>query len=72
MRMYNNRDKEIEARINKEIDKCNMAYKIKDLEGNTFCFSCLENGFPLYRSMGGSKHIFDLARYEVIQKYCEM
>jgi hypothetical protein len=70
--MDKNKDKEIEARINKEIDSCKMAYKIKDSEGNIFVFGCLQNGFPLYRGIGGSKHIFDLQGYEIIQKYCEL
>lgn len=72
MRMYKNNDKEIEARINKEIDMHNMAYKIKDKEGNTFVFGGIENGFPWYRGSGGSKHIFDLFGYEVIEKYCKL
>lgn len=67
--MFNN-DKEIENRINKEIDTCGMAYKIKDRDGNKFVFAGLENGFPVYRSRGGQSHIFDLRGYEVIEKYC--
>lgn len=70
--MYKNNDKEIESRINKEIDSCNMAYKIKDYEGNTFVFGGIENGFPWYRGNGGSKHIFDLQGYEVIEKYIQL
>lgn len=57
-------------RINREIDCCNMAYKIKDREGNVFVFTELTNGnFPLYRCIGGQTHIFDLIGYEVIEKY---
>lgn len=70
--MYKNNDKEIEARINKEIDSCGMAYKVKDSEGNVFYFAGLENGFPLYHANGGTKHIFDLQGLEVIEKYIEL
>jgi len=70
--MDSNNDKEIETKINKEIGSCEMAYKIMDEDGNTFFFSGLENGFPAYRTMGGSKHIFDLQGYEVIQKFCKL
>lgn len=69
--MYKN-NKEVETKINKEIDSCNMAYKIMDSEGNTFIFSGIENGFPLYRGNKGSKHIFDLQGYTVIEKYCTL
>lgn len=65
-------EKENEKRINKEIDGCGMAYKIKDREGNQFVFAGLENGFPVYRCRGGRKHIFDLIGYEVIEKYCSL
>ena len=70
--MYNNRDKEIESRINKEIDSCGMAYKVEDREGNIFVFGGIENSFPWYRGRGGSKHIFDLTGYKVIEKYCKL
>lgn len=64
-------DKKIEERINREIDSCGMAYKIKDSEGNLFVFAGLAGGgFPLYRGKGGQKHIFDLVGYGVIEKYC--
>ena len=65
-------DKSTEERINKEIDSCKMAYKIKDFEGNTFCFGGIESGFPIYRGIGGSKHIFDLAGYEIIEQHIKM
>lgn len=65
-------DKKIEERINREIDSYKMAYKVKDTEGNVFCFRGIENGAPLYRGIGGSKHIFDLNGYEVIEKYIKM
>ena len=65
-------DRRIEERINKEIDSCGMAYKIKDREGNQFVFAGIENGFPLYRGNRGQKHIFDLIGYEVIEKYCSL
>ena len=70
--MYINNDKGIEARINKEIDSCNMAYKIEDKEGNQFVFSGIENGHPWYRGGGGSKHVFDLTGYKVIEKYIKL
>ena len=70
--MYSNNGKEIETKINKEISNCKMAYEIMDEDGNTFFFSGLENGFPSYRTMGGSKHIFDLQGYKVIQKFCKL
>jgi hypothetical protein len=70
--MYINRDKEIEARINSEIDRHNTAYKVSDSEGNTFVFGGIENGHPWFRGLRGSKHIFDLTGYTVIQKYCSM
>ena len=66
-------DKSIEEKINREIDSCEMAYKIKDNEGNVFVFAGLANGgFPLYRGNGGQTHIFDLTGYEVIEKYCSL
>ena len=70
--MYKNNDKEIETRINKEIDECKMAYKIKDTEGNIFCFGGIENGCPWYRGIGGSKHIFNLTGYEVIEQHIKL
>jgi len=66
------RDEKIEERINNEIDNCEMAYKIQDRENNVFVFSRIENDCPLYRGMGGSKHIFDLRGYEVLEKYCRL
>lgn len=66
-------DKRIEEKINKEIDCCGMAYKIKDNEGNQFVFAGLASGgFLLYRGKGGQTHIFDLIGYEVIEKYCSL
>ena len=66
-------DRMIEKRINKEIDSCGMAYKIKDREGNQFVFAGLaSDGFPLYRGKGGQTHIFDLIGYQVIEKYCSL
>jgi hypothetical protein len=70
--MYKNNDKEIEERINKEIDKCKMAYKIQDIEGNTFVFGGIENGCAWYRGIGGSKHIDSLIGYRVMQQHCEL
>ena len=66
-------DRRIEERINKEIDSCGMAYKIKDREGNQFVFAGFASGgFPVYRGNRGQKHIFDLIGYEVIEKYCSL
>lgn len=65
-------EKRIEERINKEIDSCKMAYKIKDTEGNTFVFARIENGFPVFRTIGGSTHIFNLNGYEIVEKYIKM
>lgn len=71
--MYNAEiDKRIERKINKEIDKYNMAYRIEDKDGNQFIFDKIENDCPLYRSVGGSTHIFSLTGYKVIQKYCSL
>lgn len=67
--MYINRDKEIEARINSDIDRHNTAYKVSDSEGNTFVFGGIENGHPWFRGLRGSKHIFDLTGYTVIQQH---
>lgn len=70
--MYRSNDKEIENRINKEIDRCNMAYKIKDSEGNVFVFGGIENGHPWYRTSGGSTHIFQLDGHKIIEKYIKL
>lgn len=67
--MCKNNDREIENRINKEIDKCKMAYKLEDNDGNTFVFGGIENGHPWYRCRGGSKHIFELTGYKILEKY---
>ena len=66
-------DRRIEERINKEIDSCGMAYKVKDSDGNQFVFAGIaRGGFPLYRGARGQKHIFDLTGYEVVEKYCRL
>jgi len=65
-------DKRIEERINRKIDNCGMAYKIKDKKDNQFVFAGIENGFPVYRGIGGRIHIFDLRGYEVLEKYCSL
>lgn len=65
-------DKEIEERINREIDHSQMAYRIKDSEGNVFVFKGIENGIPLYRTNGGTTHVMDLIGYEVLEKYCKL
>ncbi|HNS71738.1 MAG TPA: hypothetical protein PKK07_03380 [bacterium] len=67
------REKQNEERINKEIDSCKMAYKVKDSEGNIFCFGGIApGGFPWYRGIGGSKHIFDLTGYEVLEQHIKL
>lgn len=47
-----------------------IPYKLKDQEGNIFVFAYYENGYPVYRTSGGSKHIFesDIKFYKTIQK----
>ena len=70
--IYINNDKEIEERINKEIDRCGLAYKLKDKDGNIFVFAGIEGGFPNYRTKSGRTIIFDLVGYEVIEKYCKL
>jgi hypothetical protein len=65
----NKNTEENNANLNKLIDKEKAAYKIADTDGNTFVFAGLESGFPIYRGNGGSKHIFDLLGYEIIEKY---
>jgi len=61
-----------EYRIERKRDKMkkNMPYKIKDVEGNVFVFSCYENGYPVYRTNRGNKHIFenDIHHYTVIEQ----
>lgn len=68
---YINHDKETEERINKEIDTCGMAYKIRDKEGNVFIFSS-GGEFPEYRTHGGRTCILTLHGYEVLEKYCKL
>lgn len=57
------------ADINKQIDKCGMAYKVKDRKGNVFVFSHIENGIAVYRGDRGLSHIFDMAGLEVLEQY---
>lgn len=71
IKRINERDEQRRVETNKAIDKCHMAYKVKDSEGNVFCFGGIETGFPLFRGMSGSKHIFNLCGYEVLQQYDE-
>lgn len=51
-------------------NKNNCPYKIKDTEGNIFVFSGYENGYPVYSTRGGSKHIFEneFKFYEIIEQ----
>ena len=67
----NERDEQNKINMNQEIDKCKMAYKIKDTEGNVFVFGGIESGFPWYRGIRGSKHIFDLNGMTIIQQHAE-
>lgn len=67
------RERQTEERINNEIDSCGLAYKVKDTEGNIFVFGGIATGgFPWYRGRGGSKHIFNLLGYEIIEKHIKM
>lgn len=68
-RRINERDEQRRVDTNKLIDKINMAYKIEDSEGNTFVFAGLESGFPVYRGIGGSKHIFQLNGMKILEQY---
>lgn len=70
--MIKENDLRNEQRINNEIDSCGMAYKIKDKEGNQFVYAGMENGFPVYRTIGGRTHIFSLVGYEVVEKYIKL
>lgn len=71
--MIRENEKRNEERINSEIDRFGMAYKIKDSEGNIFCWGGVaKGGFPWYRGNGGSTHIFDLTGYEVIEKHARL
>lgn len=67
-----NYSKETEVRINTEIMKHKIAYEIEDVEGNTFVYSHIENGCPVYRGSRGSTHIFDLKGFKIIEKYCSL
>lgn len=69
VRRINERDEQRRVDTNKLIDKINMAYKIEDSEGNTFVFAGLESGFPVYRGIGGSKHIFQLNGMKILEQY---
>lgn len=68
MVLYINHDKEIEDRINEELESCEMPYKLKDSNGNAFTYRYMENGFPVYRGKGGSCHILDAQGYKVVQQ----
>jgi hypothetical protein len=72
MKMFINHDEENENRINGELKRCNMPYKLRDREGNAFTYGYIENGFAVYRGKRGSKHIFDARGYEVVQQYCKL
>ena len=55
-------------RINAELDREGMAYRLRDREGNEFVYAGLESGFPVYRGQRGSKHIFDTDGYEIVEE----
>lgn len=55
-------------RINCEIINHNAAYKIQDRDGNIFVYSRIENGYPVYRTNRGCKHIFSLNGFKVLEK----
>lgn len=65
----NQRAAERNARINGELDARGMAYRVRDCDGNEFCYGGMENGAPRYRGIGGSKHIFDMRGLEVVQAH---
>lgn len=67
-----NSNNEFETKVNREINRCGMAYRVEDTEGNQFVFAGLENGHPLYNGVRGSTHIFDLQGYKVIEKYLKL
>jgi len=56
---------------NTEVTNKECPYKIKNTEGNIFVYAYHENGHPLYRTRGGSKHIFqnDLKFYTILEQY---
>lgn len=62
-------------RVNKELAKHGMAYKVSDSEGNTFVYEGLEPGIgcvlTAYRGMRGSKIISGMTGLTVIQQYAE-
>jgi len=60
---------ERENRINADLEKYKMAYRIKDVDGNTFCFQRIEYGSPVYRGQGAEKHIYGMAGYTVVQQW---
>ena len=66
------RQRENQRVINEQIDSVGLAYKIKDTQGHIFCFARIENGFPVYRTNGGSKIITDLLGYEIVEKHIEL
>ena len=68
-KMIEKNESENRIRVNNEIDKANMAYKIKDEEGNEFVYAGMESGHPVYRTASGQKHIFQIDGYEVVEKY---
>ena len=59
-------------RVNAELNKHNLAYRIEDVDGNQFCYGGeASGGLPLYNGSSGSKHIFDLVGYKVLQQWAE-
>lgn len=57
----------IDEIINTELKRYNMAYKIQDKDGNIFVYGGLDNEIPWYRGISGSKHIFSMDGYEVLE-----
>lgn len=68
-KMIEKNEAENRIRVNNEIDKAGMAYKLKDEEGNEFVYAGMENGYPIYRTASGQKHIFQIDGYEIVEKY---
>ena len=69
IQMRADRERKRINRINAELKAYKMAYMVKDFDGNTFTYEGLSNGFPSYRGVSCSKHIFDMSGLTVMQQY---
>jgi hypothetical protein len=68
-KMRSQRDRDRITRINRDLDAKKMAYKVSDSDGNIFVYAGCENGFPVYRGIGGRTHMFGMNGLTVIQQY---